>query len=323
MGYIMNNLIGMSLERSPGGIKTWKKFLETLGIRYYVSEIQPEKAANMASDIFGYSSEYCFFRKSCLGQYIDAIQQGCDKLLIPIKTKDNGLLMCNSSRFMATEVVQYNSDIEVINCFMSTNRELRVKEAYRVAKLFTKDEEKIEMAVDLWDYEEIGRVNVFDDDDYDNRLNIMQIGKINHFFDYTEIDSPMARYLTNKLGVHLIDPETMSGKDEKLLKTARRIARNEKISFHDNKQMYWPEHLIINAIISNIKRIDGIIFVRDCFCNAGLEEINILSKIVKEIEIPFIIVNYNLQAQSSLETMLDTFVQMLEIKKKRGYLCIH
>ena len=61
--------------------------------------------------------------------------------------------------------------------------------------------------------------------------------------------------------------------------------------------------------------VDGIIFVRDCYCNAGIEEINILQNIVKDMKIPSIIVNYNLEAQSSVETSLETFVEMLEWRK--------
>jgi predicted nucleotide-binding protein (sugar kinase/HSP70/actin superfamily) len=313
----LSKTVGLSLERSPGSIGKWKKFFEILGVECAVSDLQPEKAAKKAEKVFKYSLDYCFFRKSCLGQYIDLIERGIKTIVVPVKIKD-GHLACNSSRFMATEVAEYyRTEVDVINAMMYTS-DKKMTDLRNIAELFCNDEETIEKALEVWrSTERETRKNVFlsEDRKFKRDITVMVVGKINHFFDYTDATSPMMRYLAERLGVKVVDPENVPHSDFKDFKKAYRTVHEVGLSFKKNRDTYWPEEYIVTSMYSSQNFVDGIIFVRDCYCNAGIEEINILQNIVKDMKIPSIIVNYNLEAQSSVETSLETFVEMLEWRK--------
>lgn len=313
----MQGPVGMSLERSPGSIKKWKKFFEILGVECIVSDLQPEKAAKKAEKVFKYCMDYCFFRKSCLGQYIDLIERGVKTIVVPVKIKD-GHLACNSSRFMATELAEYyKDDITVFNAMIYTS-DKKLIDIRRIAEAFSDSPEIIEKAMDIWRGKGETRKNVFlanEEKVYKKDISVLVVGKINHFFDYTDINSPMIKYLTDKIGVKVIDPENVPYIGFKELKKAYKIVNEVKLQFVDNRDTYWPEEFIIASIIAHGAFIDGVIFVRDCYCNAGIEEVNILQNIVKRMDIPSVIINYNLEAQSSIETSLETFIEMLEWKK--------
>lgn len=308
--------VGMSLERSPGSIKKWKTFFEVLGVECIVSDLQPEKAAKKAEKVFKYCMDYCFFRKSCLGQYIDLIEKGIKILIVPVKIKDEHLA-CNSSRFMATELAEYYRDeIAVVNAKIYTS-DKKMIDIRRIAELFCDSEILIERALSVWKNKGEHRKNVFLDSGnyYKKDITVMVIGKINHFFDYTDINSPMMRYLTKKIGVKVVDPENVPHSDYRAFKKAYRIINDAKLLLRDNRDTYWPEEYIMTSVCASKEYVDGIIFVRDCYCNAGIEEINLLQSIIKNMGIPSIIINYNLEAQSSVETSLETFIEMLEWKK--------
>lgn len=311
--------VGMSFERSPGSISKWKKFFEVLGVECVVSDLKPEEAAKKAEKVFKYSMDYCLFRKSCLGQYIDLIERGIENIIVPVKIKD-AHLACNSSRFMATELAEYyKGKINVFNAMIYTS-EKKMVDIRRIAEAFSDSQNDIEAAMEIWRGKSETRKNVFleENREYKKNVNVLVVGKINHFFDYTNKNSPMIRYLTNKIGVKVLDPENVPYIGFKELKQAHSIVNNAKLMFRDNRDTYWPEDYIIAAIVSYAEEIDGVIFVRDCYCNAGIEEINVLQSIVKRMGIPNTIINYNLEAQSSIETSLETFVEMLEWKKNRG-----
>lgn len=258
---------------------------------------------------------YCFFRKSCLGQYIDLVEKNIQTIFVPVKIKDN-YLVCNSSRFMATEIAEfYKNKITVVNADMYTSSK-KLDEIGKVARLFCDDEEKIEKALALWNTPEGKRKNAFTNQVKDNRKpTIMVIGKINRLFDYTDKDSPCMKYLVDKLKVNVVEPENEPHSDILLFKKAYKLVHESKLMLEKNRKSYWPEEYIVSSIISNKDKMDGIIFVRDCFCNSGIEEINLLQNIVKELKIPSLIINFNLESQSSVETAMETFVEMLEWRK--------
>ena len=307
--------IGMSLDRSPGKIIKWKSFFEILGVDCVISSLSPEKAAKKAEEVFPYAMNYCFFRKTCLGQYIDLVEKDIRTIFIPVKIKD-GYLVCNSTRFMATEIAEFYKDkVQVINANIYTSGK-KLEEIERIARLFSDDEEKIAEALALWNIEEESRKNNFAKKISDEtRPTIMVIGKINHLFDYTDKDSPCMKYLVDKLCVNLIEPENEPHSNLLLFKKAYSIVHESRLALDKNRKAYWPEELIVSSIISNQSNIDGIMFVRDCFCSAASEEINLLQSIVKDLKIPSLIINYNIEAQSSVETAMETFVEMLEWRK--------
>lgn len=310
--------VGMSFERSPGSIKKWVKFFEILGVECIVSDLQPEQAAKKAEKVFKYSLDYCFFRKSCLGQYVDLIERGIKVIIVPVKIKD-GHLACNSSRFMATEVAEYyHNEVSVVNAMIYTS-DKKMIDLRRIAELFSDSENLIEEALSIWENNGEHRINAFLESNrkYKKDLTVMVIGKINHFFDYTTLDSPMLRYLTDKIGVKVVDPENVPHDKFSCMKKAYRVLNGANLKLRDNRDTYWPEEYIMTSVFASKDYVDGIIFVRDAYCNAGIEEINILHNIIKGMKIPSIIVNYNLESQSSVETSLETFVEMLEWKKKK------
>lgn len=312
----LDKTVGMSLERSPGSIKKWVEFFDILGVKCVISDLQPEKAAQKAERVFKYSLDYCFFRKSCLGQYVDLIEKGIKTIIIPVKIKD-GHLACNSSRFMATEVAEYYRDkVTVINVYSYTS-EKKMEDLRRIAMMYCDSQETIEKALSVWENRRESRKNAFlnSGKQYKKNLTLMVIGKINHFFDYTSLDSPMMRYLTEKIGVKVVDPENVPHDNLSCMKKAYRLINGADLRIKNNRESYWPEEYILTSVLASQNVVDGILFVRDAYCNAGIEEINILQNIIKELKIPSLIVNYNLEAQSSIETSLETFVEMLEWKK--------
>lgn len=152
--------VGMSFERSPGSIIKWKQFFEVLGVECFVSDLQPEQAAKKAEKVFKYSLDYCFFRKSCLGQYIDLIERGIKTIIVPVKMKD-GYLACNSSRFMATEVAEYyRNQVSVVNAMIYTS-DRKMIDLRRIAELFCDSEETIEEALNIWKTKGEHRRNAF------------------------------------------------------------------------------------------------------------------------------------------------------------------
>ena len=312
--------VGMARERSPGSIKDWAKFLSVLQVPLQISELAVEKAAELSTRHFRSSSDYCFFRKSCLGQYVNLVQDfGCRLILVPVKKKP-GLLSCNASRFMATEVAHYFDELNVtvVNCPVSTERSARLAELRRVAEYFRpRDQELIESALATVPKTAHRRTNVYDISKGPHQLTIMQIGKVNRFFDYTDPSSPVEKFLADKLNVRIVDPETVGGRKIGQYRRAVELVRQAKHALPRNRESYWPEHLVAHSLLSVRDRIDGVVLVRDCFCNAGIEEINVLERIVRQIGLPQLTIAYNPRSQSNVETALETFVEMVRWKKQR------
>jgi len=307
-------IVGLSSERSPSGIKQWVKFLDILNIEYMVSDIDISVSAKQADSFFNFSTEYCFFRRSCLGQYLDLIRRGCNTILVPVKYKDD-YNNCNATRFMAKELsAVFSPEVEIISAEVHTDPYMRRKELMSVAKYLSQDSSLILKAIDEWDFTDHARVNVFANYDDKEKISIMIIGKMNRIFDYTYIQSPLCRFMSDVLNVNILDPETMPYRDMAQVDRARKLIMDSNIS-HGNDNTHWPHELILHSVVSNLNKIDGIVFLRDCFCISGLEDIKILQQIVNKLNIPNIICSFNMESRTTTETILETFTEMLKFNR--------
>ena len=79
---------------------------------------------------------------------------------------------------------------------------------------------------------------------------------------------------------------------------------------------YWERPTILGTLLNVKDEIDGVIFVRDKYCVCKIEEIDLLKQIVDKEKLPFIVIDYREENRVTTETVLETFVEMLRMRRQ-------
>ncbi|MBD7913060.1 acyl-CoA dehydratase activase-related protein [Clostridium cibarium] len=313
-------LVGLSQERVLIDKGKWEAFLKILGVNFIISDLRAETSVEKANSIFKFTSDYCYFRKTCLGQYVDLIDKECKILLVPVENTE-GHLACNSTNFMAQEIAEYyKNKVKVLNFAVDTKKDLRLETLRKIAEYFCDSEKIILQALKLWEDMSQSK-NLYLNVKNNKNITLLLIGRIFHFFDCSDANSIMVKYLTDKLSVRVVTAEDVRTNNIKAFMKAHKLVNNRNLVFKKNIHKYWPTESYVATILSPNEKIDGVILLKDCYCNAGIEEINVLDRLLKELNIPSLIISYSLEAQSTIETSLETFVEMIDWKRKEKGIC--
>lgn len=312
-----NQLVGISYSRSYKELDMWKRFLNALEVNYCISDINLNEAVELATDNFIYANEYCFTRKATLGEYLYLVnEKKCEIILVAARVVE-GNIKCNTTRFMAPQISEYFGDkVYVIDSAITTDISLASQQLKTLASFFSSDEEKIQKAIDAWFLKDLPKKSK--KGIKDGCINILFIGGAPFHFSFSDQESYMTRYLRDKLSVNVIGPKTSSEiKNPNIYRKAYKRIYNNNI-FYQDRNSYWVRSVVLASYYAVKDKIDGVIFVRDKYCTAKIEEIDLLQKIIEEDKCPSIIVDYRAEARTSVETVLETFVEMLEWKRKKS-----
>ena len=125
----------------------------------------------------------------------------------------------------------------------------------------------------------------------------------------------MTRYLVTKHDVNLIGPKTASDqKDVRIYMKAYKYLFTDYIDSPDQNS-YWFRASVMASYMMVKDKIDGVIFTRDKYCTAKIEEIDLLQSVIQKDNIPNIVIDYRYESKTTVETVVDTFVEMLKWKK--------
>lgn len=284
-----------------------------MGIKLILPSITIEDAVKKANDNFRYASEYCYTRKATLGEYIKLAEEECDFLLV-ISRIDNINNPCNTTRYIAAQLNEYfNNSKKIIDCQISkSNEELQLKKVAQ--KLGIRDAERIDDAIKKFKNTENRKATIKTLDD--SKINLLFLGGAPFLFSFSDISTPMTKYLVERLNVNIIGPKNIMEKrtTEDYSYGCNRIYESELAS--EYTECFWPRKKIAAAIHQFREVIDGVLLVRDKYCMGKMEEVEYFSLCLENEKIPYLVVDYSVEAQTTFETMLETFVEMLDWKKK-------
>lgn len=306
-------IVGTSYARSYKEINKWISFFETLNIKLVIPNITLEHAVKKANDNFKYANEYCYTRKATLGEYVKLAEEGCDTLLL-ISRIDSINNPCNTTRYLAAQLNEFfKGSKRVIDCQITKENEK--SQLYKLAKIFdVVDEEKIYDAYQNFLKTENKKATNRNIDS--SKINLLFLGGAPFLFSFSNLNTPMTNFLVNQLNVNIIGPKNIV---ESRTPEDYNYGLNRTYNCELEREFtecFWPRNKILAAIHQLNKLVDGIILVRDKYCMGKMEEVEYFSLYLANENIPYLVVDYSNEAQTTYETMLETFVEMLEWRKK-------
>lgn len=308
--------VGITDARTSPTMLFWEKFFEILNIEPMVSDLSSVEAINKASKYMSNNEQSCLFRKIDFGQHIDLIEKGCNCLILP-STRTKNMLTCNSSRFMAEYISRYKKDIDVLNFRIHMDDyEMQKSELVKLAEYFTNDKEKINEIVLAWP-NTFDEKNKFLNNNSCGKTNLLIIGRIYHYFDYRRSDSPYINILSKKLNCNILTLTDITNNSIRFYKDAYKKVIEYYPYWRDNVERYWNLTYIFRAIMAGKNSIDGIIFVKDPWCESAKEEATIIVDLINNMNIPYYLLDFNVESMSSIDTVLESFVEMLLLRRKK------
>ena len=310
--------VGISYARSYKEIDKWKEFFRILQVEYQLPTIDVNQAVEIAKREFRYSDEYCFTRKATLGEYISLVNDGCDTLVV-ISRIDNINNPCNTTRYVAAQIEEYyNKQIRVIDCQISCNNQKKVLKELAY-KLGIYDDVIIEKAI--IGFCDIKNVAGTKKEIVKNKINLLFLGGAPFLFSFSNTNTYMTKFLTEKLNVNIIGPKNLMDlrTNDDYIYGKNRIYNRELDCEYDED--FWPRKKIMAAIKQFMPMIDGVLLVRDKYCMGKMEEVDYFSKVLQNDDVRYLVVDYSMESQTTVETLLETFVQMIELEKneRRDY----
>ena len=318
----MNNVckVGITDARTNPTRLYWDRFFSILDIVPQISSIDAISAIEKSKIYLESSNCYCLFRHIDLGQHIDLIEKKCNCLIIP-STRSENMLTCGSSRFMSEHLSMNFPEIDVLNFRIHMDDKGKQREEITsLAKYFTDDNNKIELLIKEWpDF--FPEQNCFYLKDSKKEINILIIGRIYYFFDYRNINSPYINILHKKLNCNILTFIDIADLSIVAYKSAYKKLKEYYPYWQKNIERYWNQNYITRALTTGKQKIDGVLFVKDPWCESAKEESPLIIKILKEMEIPYYLLDFSLESLSSIDTILESFIEML-LYRKRKNVCI-
>lgn len=309
--------IGITDARTGPTKIYWDRFFSILEIEPLVSNIDTIVAIEKSKAYLESNNCYCLFRHIDLGQHISLIEQNCNCLIIPSTRTDN-MLTCNSSRFMSEHLSMSFPEVDVLNFRIHMDdKEKQKNEIVNLSKYFTDDAEKIDQLVNSWP-NSFPEQNCFYQNEKKREINILIIGRIYYFFDYRNINSPYINILHKKLNCNILTLTDISDLSAFAYKNAYKKLKEYFPYWHKNVERYWNQNFVLRALMTGYQKIDGVLFVKDPWCESAKEEAPLIIKILQEMELPYYLLDFNLDSLSSIDTVLESFVEMLLFRRRKN-----
>lgn len=303
-------LVGLSHERVSQTYHKWIEVLDALGVDYIISKLEPEIATQKANKVFRNAPYHCICRNTMLGQYIDLIERGADTLLVPTRDKEEGIMICDSTRQVPMELANvYGKQVKIINPILGDDLAERGRVLCKLARKLGKPEKENEM-LSIWN-EKYKRENLFLANGEKKDITILLVGRIDHYMDYTDCDSSLMKTLVHGLNINIITPSMIEIKKNYII-------RDDIIQIGKVNHRYWDSKNIINAFYNGRDQFDGVLFIHDANCVISTEEIDYIISKIKKFNVPSYVLNFNVGTLASAETALEAFVDMIVLKKKNG-----
>lgn len=310
------NKIGLTEARIGPTKLFWDHFFSILKINPIISHLDPMVAIEKAKKFFQNNNSYCLFRQVDMGQHISLIEQGCNCLIIP-STRTENMLTCNSSRFMAEHLSLMYPDIDILNFRVHLDdKEKRRLDIINLAKYFTNDNKIIEKILDSWP-DCFLEHNSFSKRE-EKKVNLLIIGRIYYLFDYRNISSPYINILHKKLNCNILTLLDIADLSVGSYKNAYKKVKSNYPYWSHNIERYWNQNFIMRALMTGRKKIDGVIFVKDPWCEAAREESPLIINFLRETKLPFYLLDFSLDSLSTIDTILESFIEMILFRKRKN-----
>lgn len=283
----------------------WKTFFEELGCEIVVS---PETTKKILEDGINYSiDESCLSSKVYMG-HVNALKDKADYVFVPrianfggeevTCTKFHGLYDIVKNTFDDIKLLDYNLDVKnretELNSFIKlglkfTKNPLKAYKAYEKAKMvqsYTRKREEIIQEEQL----------------KEDRLKILIVSHPYNTYDEF-IGQPIVKYL-KKLDVVPIYADLA---DDKCTKAASKIL---------STSLYWTYNMELIGSIEHYKgKVDGIIFLVAFPCGPDSLVTDICQRKINDIPVITIVLD-ELQGEAGLRTRLESFVDIISMKKQ-------
>lgn len=314
--------VGISKIRSArrGYIEDfWNVFSTVLEIDFVVSDLDIMSSYEKGKHFYGSSNAFCMFRCLDAGQHIDLIERGCNCLIL-LSQRETGKRACSTENYIGEHLSVKYPDIEIINFFLhSDSRLLQIEEINRLCNYFTDDKNKINKIIDAWPSK------IIDGNRYlnhkKNRINLLIIGDMYYFLNPRMQNSLYVDFLQDKLNCNIITPTDYEERGLANYKNAYKQAQKLVPVLNSNFEHYWKKikrlH-IIDVLVSEKDNIDGVLIVSDIWCEMFKEEIPCVIKLLEELNIPYYNLVFNLNSLSTIETILESFVETLVDRRKKN-----
>ena len=315
--------VGISQIRSArrGYIENfWDVFSSVLDIDLVKSNLDLMSSYEKGKNFYGSSNAFCFFRCLDAGQHVNLIEQGCSCLIL-LSQREVGKRACSTENYVAEHLSIKYPNIKIINFFLhADDRKLQVLEITQLCKYFTSDTNKIEKIIEAWPK------TIVDGNRYlehkEKRINLLILGDMYYFLNPRMEGSLYVDYLQERLNCNIITPTDyeersfLNYKDsyQKIKKLIPAIQQSEF-------EHYWQKikriH-IVDVLLTEQTKIDGVLIVSDIWCEMFKEEIPCIIKLLEEIDMPYYNLIFNIDSLSTIETVLESFIETLIDRRNKS-----
>lgn len=313
--------IGISQIRSArrGYIESfWDDFSDILELDIVKSNLDLMSSYEKGKQFYGSANSYCMFRCLDAGQHVDLIEQGCNCLIL-LSQREHDKRACSTENYIGEHLAVKYPNVKIINFFLhSDDRALQNEEIIKLCNYFTDDRDKIDRVVNAWPS------NIIDGNRYlshkKDRLNLLIIGDMYYFLNPRMPNSVYVDFLQNKLNCNIITPTDYA--ERSLINYKKAYIQAQKLVpiFQSDFEHYWKKikriH-IVDVLINEKENIDGVLIVSDIWCEMFKEEIPCIISLIEKLEIPYYNLVFNLNSLSTIETILESFIETLMDRRSK------
>lgn len=297
----------------------WNVFGRVLGIDIIFSDLPIREAYDKGKSFLNNSNTYCFFRYLDVGQHIDLIDKGV-KTIILLSVRETNKKTCNSENYVAEHLSMRFPQVKFINFVLhSDDKNLRDHEIAELVSYFSDSSEKIKIIQQAWpdSYIDCNKyltgTSLVESNKHGklNKVNLLIVGDMYWFLNPRMENSPYVDMLSKKLNCNILTPPDIVDNSEEAYALAQKTIQENMPFKYEEFDHYWKRIHLIRAIVSGYNKIDGVLLVSDIWCEMFKEEIPLVIKLLKQLDIPFYNLLFNVNNLSTIETILETFVETL------------
>lgn len=317
--------IGISQIRSarrPYILKFWNKVFEILEVKPIISDMDLLTSYELGKQFLSSCNGYCLFRCLDVGQHVDLVENHNCNCIILLSIREKEKRACSVENYVAEHLAIRYPNVKVINFFLYIDeKEKREKELEKLAKYFTDDVDKISRIKEAWPTSFVDE-NIYYKKCEDGKLNLLILGDMYYFLNPRMENSMYVDILCKKLNCNIITPTDIKSTGVKGRKDALKKLKELAPEINGNFKHYWRKikmlH-IIDCIVSQKDNIDGVLLVSDIWCEMFKEEVPLVVKLLEELEIPYYNLIFNMDSLSTIDTILESFVEtLIERKNENG-----
>lgn len=304
--------------------KFWLDFFEIIERDFVFSDADFETAYSLGRKFLTSTNGYCIFRYLDVGQHVDLVEnQNCDCLIL-LSIREKGKRACSVENYVAEVLASKYKTVKIINFFLYLDEEKkREAELEKLAKLFTDDTEKIERIKHIWPKEYVD-TNVYQSKYDPSKINLYILGDIYELINPRMMNSKYIDSLCEKFNCNILTPTDFEPSSHLGYKKAIKKLNEYKPLFSGKFEHYWRDvkriH-IVDTLLSQRNNIDGVLLVSDIWCEMFKEEVPTIISIIKELNIPYYNLVFNMDSLSTIDTIFDSFTEMLWERKMNHENC--